>query len=56
MDDTIIQMAFVRFFGGALAGILIGGLVAWRRGAEAGIGTGCLVIGLVGLLGAAHAG
>jgi hypothetical protein len=53
MSDAAL---IVTFWGGVLAGLLLGGAVGWWRGLPAGVGVGCLVIGLGGVIAAAGFG
>lgn len=47
--DDIVTWGLVALFGGALLHGLLGALVGWLKGAEAGIMTGLLLFGLTGL-------
>lgn len=48
MDDRIIDLGFLWFFGAAVLGPLIGWLLRRRIGFERAVGVGCLIIGLTG--------
>lgn len=49
MDDSSIHTAVSVFSLSLLVGPMLGGLLGWRKGLEAGIALGCLVIGAAGL-------
>ncbi len=48
MDDRIINLGFLWFFGAAVLGPLVGWLLRRRIGFERAVGVGCLIIGLTG--------
>ena len=48
MDDQIIDLGFLWFFGAAVLGPLVGWLLHRRIGFERAVGIGCLIIGLTG--------
>jgi len=48
MDDSIIELGFLWFFGALVLGPLLGWLVNRKWGFERGIAVGCLLIGLTG--------
>ena len=56
MDDAIIIQALLTFWGGVFAGLAVGGLVGWLKNFNWGIASGCLIIGVGGLAGAAWLG
>jgi len=56
MDDAPAGYAMVVFLLGLPVGVALGGLVAWRKGFFWGAGIGAVLIGCVGLYGAATVG
>jgi len=56
MDETVIELGFLWFFGALVVGPLLGWLAHFKWGFERGVAVGCLLIGLTGSAVAAWGG